>query len=83
MMDTKVSEYNPEPPIPWKARNTILLGLVPKSYSTRLSTYNCTMVWAPPHAIENTKKMKAHPKRRVLKPQTSLSFAVIRRKAGR
>jgi hypothetical protein len=40
------------------------------------------MDWAPPHAIENTKKMKAHPKRRVLKPQTSLSFAVIRRKAG-
>jgi hypothetical protein len=72
----------PEPPIPWKARNTILVFVSQRvdvfvRCLREKSSYNWIIVLDPPHAMEKTKKITLEVSRMVLTPQMSLSFAVI------
>lgn len=58
---TMLIEYNPAPPIPWKARKTI----------------SCVMLWEKPHAREKTANIKKAKMITCLRPSASASLAIM------
>ena len=76
---TKTIDNIPEPPIPWKARNMILFSmkffLRVKISAFPMATYNPSIEFAQPQAIEKAVKSTRASRNMVFRPNISLNLA--------
>ena len=79
---TMHTEYMPEPPMPWKARKTILIHIRANDQGARKlnSKYSCVVVCDAPQAPENRTKITTDVITVSFRPKISLNFDQMIRK---